>query len=70
MSGMTGMLSSTMEITDYVSDSIKKINKVNYTAPNRQLMTLHSNIGKYKTDVIEERIKDINLEANVIKITK
>ena len=37
---------------------------------NRQLMTLHSNIGRYKTDVIEERIKDINLKCNIIKITK
>lgn len=44
--------------------------KIDITNLNRQLMTLHSNIGKYKTDVIEERIKDINLNVNVIKITK
>ena len=44
--------------------------RIDITNLNRQLMTLHSNIGKYKTDVIEERIKDINLNANVIKITK
>ena len=43
---------------------------IDITNLNRQLMTLHSNIGRYKTDVIEERIKDINLEANVVKITK
>ena len=43
---------------------------IDITNLNRQLMTLHSNIGKYKTDVIESRIKDINPNCNVIKITK
>ena len=37
---------------------------------NRQLMTYHSNIGKFKTDEIEKRIKDINPNANIIKITE
>ena len=44
--------------------------KIDITNLNRQLMTLHSNIGCNKTDVIESRIKDINLNCNVIKITK
>ena len=44
--------------------------KIDITNLNRQLMALHSNIGMYKTDVIESRIKDINLNANIIKITK
>ena len=44
--------------------------KIDITNLNRQLMTLHSNIGMYKTDVIESRIKDINLNANIIKLTK
>ena len=43
---------------------------VDITNLNRQLITLHSNIGKYKTEVAEQRIKDINLNANIIKITK
>ena len=43
---------------------------IDITNLNRQLMTLHSNIGRYKTDVIEERIKDINPNCNVTKITK
>ena len=43
---------------------------VDITNLNRQLMTLHSNIGKYKTDVWEDRIKDINPDCNVIKIRK
>lgn len=41
---------------------------VDITNLNRQLMTLHSNIGKYKVDVWEERIKDINPNCKVIKI--
>lgn len=35
---------------------------------NRQLMTLHSNIGQRKVDVVEERIKDINSNIEIIKI--
>ena len=37
---------------------------------NRQLMTYHSNIGKYKTDEIEKRILSINPKCNIKKITK
>lgn len=43
---------------------------IDITNLNRQLMSLHSNIGLNKTDVIENRIKNINKEAKVIKITK
>ena len=37
---------------------------------NRQLMTYQDNIGKYKTDEIEERIKKINPNCKVNKITE
>jgi len=43
---------------------------IDITNLNRQLMALHSNIGKYKTDVFESRIKDINKNACITKITK
>jgi tRNA A37 threonylcarbamoyladenosine dehydratase len=36
---------------------------------NRQLMTLQNNIGSYKTDVWESRIKQINPNCEVIKHT-
>ncbi|NLL44750.1 MAG: tRNA threonylcarbamoyladenosine dehydratase [Mollicutes bacterium] len=42
---------------------------IDITNLNRQLMTNHDNIGRYKTDVWEERIKKINPSCNVIKIT-
>lgn len=43
--------------------------KIDITNLNRQLMSLHSNIGMYKTDVWESRIKDINPNCKIIKIT-
>lgn len=43
---------------------------VDITNLNRQLMTFHDNIGLYKTDVWEKRIKNINPECNVTKITE
>ena len=42
--------------------------KIDITNLNRQLMTNLSNIGKYKTDVWKERIKDINPQCTVIAI--
>lgn len=44
--------------------------KIDITNINRQLIALHSNIGEYKTSVVEKRIKDINLDAKVISFTK
>lgn len=41
---------------------------VDITNLNRQLITMHSNIGEYKVDVLEKRIKDINPNCEVITI--
>lgn len=43
---------------------------VDKTNINRQIIALNSTIGKYKTDLFYDRIKDINPKCNVIKITK
>lgn len=43
---------------------------VDVTNINRQLIAFHSTIGKFKTDVFEKRILDINPNCKVIKITK
>lgn len=43
---------------------------IDITNLNRQLMSNIDNIGKYKTDVWEERIKQINPNCQVIKITE
>lgn len=37
---------------------------------NRQIHSLNSTVGKNKVDVMEERIKDINPECEVIKVRK
>lgn len=44
--------------------------KISLSNLNRQLMTYHNNIGKYKTDEIEKRILSINPNCNVNKITE
>lgn len=44
--------------------------KISLSNLNRQLMTYHNNIGKYKTDEIEKRILSINPNCNVNKIIK
>ncbi len=43
---------------------------VDETNINRQIIALDSTIGKLKIDLLEERIKDINSNCNVIKIGK
>ena len=40
---------------------------VDITNINRQLIALHSTIGKNKVDVVEERLKDINPNIEIIK---
>lgn len=43
---------------------------VDITNLNRQIISLHSNIGKNKVDVAKERILDINSNCNVVTINK
>ncbi len=47
---------------DIVDDDV-----VSETNLNRQLYALHSTLGKYKVDVAEERIRDINPNCKVTK---
>ncbi len=68
--GVGGVGSSAVE--HLVRNSIGKIilvdyDKVDITNLNRQIMTLHSNIGKYKVDVVEQRIKEISPQCQVEK---
>lgn len=42
--------------------------KIDVTNINRQIIALDNNIGKYKVDVLEERINMINKQCEVIKI--
>ena len=39
--------------------------KINITNLNRQIIATHSTIGKYKVDVMKDRILDINPNVNI-----
>ena len=41
---------------------------VSLTNLNRQLCALHSTVGKYKSDVMADRIRDINPECHVVSM--
>ena len=44
--------------------------KVSVSNINRQIIALHSTVGKYKTEAMKERIADINPECEVITINE
>lgn len=69
--GLGGVGSSSVEML--ARNGVGKLiivdsDKVDITNLNRQIIALNSNIGKYKTIVLEDRIKDINPNCEVIKI--
>ena len=71
--GLGGVGSYALE--SIVRSGVKKViiidaDKVDITNLNRQLMATHNTINKYKTDVYEDRIKEINPSCEVIKITE
>ena len=41
---------------------------VDVTNKNRQIIALNSTIGKYKVDVMADRLKDINPDALIVKV--
>lgn len=44
--------------------------RVSVSNINRQIIALHSTVGKYKTDAMSERIKDINPDCEVISVNE
>ncbi len=48
--------------------TIVDFDDVDITNINRQISALHSTVGRYKVDVMEERILDINPNINIKKI--
>lgn len=48
--------------------TIVDFDDVDITNINRQIPALHSTVGKYKVDVMEERLLDINPNINIKKI--
>ena len=60
-----GLIRSGIENITIVDNDIIDISNL-----NRQIITNHSNIGKYKTDEMESRILSINPNCRVKKVTK
>ena len=48
----------TLELIDHDTVSVSNL--------NRQIVALHSTVGKYKVDVMRDRILDINPKAHVV----
>ena len=63
--GMTAITLARSGISHFVLCDFDKVNITNF---NRQIVAFYSTIGEYKVDVIEKMIKDINKDAEVIKI--
>lgn len=71
--GLGGVGSFTLE--SLVRNGIERViivdnDIVDITNLNRQIMSLHSNVGQFKTNVWEKRISEINPNCTVKKITK
>ena len=64
--GVGGYVAEALARAGIGSITLVDSDKVDITNINRQLAALHSTVGRYKTEVMAERIKDINPEAEVI----
>ena len=79
LSKVTVMVIGLGGVGGYVVESLARSNitnfividkdKVDVTNKNRQIIALDSTIGKNKTDVVKERLLDINKEINVIPLS-
>jgi len=65
LGGVGGMATESIARAGVGSITVVDFDVVNITNINRQIIALHSNTGKKKTDVMKERIKDINPDIKV-----
>ena len=63
--GVGGYVAEALARAGVGSITLVDSDKVDITNINRQIIALHSTVGKYKTEVMAERIKDINPDAEV-----
>ncbi len=56
--------------TGFYNLTIVDFDKVSESNINRQIIALHSTVGKYKVDVMKERLLDINPKANITALVK
>lgn len=67
LGGVGGYVVESLSRSGVTNIAIVDFDTIDITNLNRQIIALHSTIGKKKVDVLEERIKDINPLCNVEK---
>lgn len=70
LGGVGGILTETLVRNGIKDITIIDNDIVDITNKNRQVIALDSTIGKKKTDVMKERLLDINKECNITVITE
>lgn len=63
--GVGGYVAEMLVRAGVGSITIIDFDKVDVTNINRQIIALHSTVGKYKVDVMKERLLDINPSCNI-----
>lgn len=64
--GVGGYVAEMLVRSGICNLTVVDFDKVDSTNINRQVVALHSTIGKYKVDVMKDRLLDINPEANIV----
>ena len=70
LGGVGGFATETLARSGIGKLTIVDFDKVDITNINRQIIADNNSIGKYKTEVFEERLKRINRDIEINKITK
>lgn len=69
LGGVGGLATETLIRNGITNIIIVDNDKIDITNKNRQIIALDSNVGILKVDAFEKRIKDINNDVNIIKIS-
>ena len=70
LGGVGGLATETLIRNGITNIIIVDNDKIDITNKNRQIIAIDSNIGTLKVDAFEKRIKDINKDTNIIKISE
>ena len=70
LGGVGGLATETLIRNGITNIIIVDNDKIDITNKNRQIIALDSNINALKVDAFEKRIKDINKDTNIIKISE
>lgn len=68
--GVGGYVAEMLVRSGVANLTIVDFDKVDVTNINRQIIALSSNVGRYKVDVLKERLLEINPNANIVAINE